>query len=240
LLFSAGVLLLLGMTGTKGVLAALGVAGVVCCAAATAGDTSQDLKTGYLVGATPWKQQLGELIGVLTSAAFVCLVVANLDEAYRFGSDALPAPQATLMRLVIDGVLEQSLPIGLVGIGAGLAILAEFFRVPSLPFAVGLYLPVSTMVPVFLGGMLRYVLEARASVPESVESRRTAGMLFGSGMVGGEGLVGVAVAGWAVANGAAPVGIGPEWAGDFAPYAATLAFALLFAINARVAVARAG
>jgi len=194
LLGTASIFLLLGWTDLQGMAAALTVGCVVAIAASIAGDTSQDLKTGFLLGATPWKQQTGELIGVLTSAVFVCLTLILLNDAYGFGSQELAAPQATLMKVVIEGVLQNKLPWILVGIGAGIALLCEIVRIPSLPFAVGVYLPVSTMVPVFLGGMLRWVL-CRNEPDDAEDSKREKGVLLGSGLVGGEGLMGVGVAG---------------------------------------------
>lgn len=213
LLGTAGIFLLMGWTDLQGKAAALTVGCVVAIAASIAGDTSQDLKTGYLLGATPRYQQLGELVGVLTSATFVCLSVLLLAETFGFGSQELPAPQATLMKLVIDGVLEQNLPWGLVAIGAGIAIIAELFRIPSLPFAVGVYLPVSTMTPIFLGGMLKLWLEKQARDEDEAVERRDRGVLLGSGFVGGEGLLGVAIAGVAFWQGARPAGIGTGWLG---------------------------
>lgn len=195
LLGTSSVLLLMGWTDTAGKTAALTVGCVVAIAASIAGDTSQDLKTGFLLGATPRRQQIGELLGVLTSATFVCLTVLLLDRAYGFGSPELPAPQATLMKLVIEGVLEAKLPWVLVGIGVGIAIAAELARLPSLPLAVGVYLPVSTMATVFAGGLLRWVMERRAATDEERLRRREQGVLFGSGLVGGEGVLGVLVAG---------------------------------------------
>jgi len=213
LLGTSGVFLVLGWTDIYGKAAALTVGCVVAIAASIAGDTSQDLKTGYLLGATPRLQQTGELVGVLTSATFVCLSVLLLAETFGFGSEELPAPQATLMKLVIDGVLEQNLPWGLVAIGAGIAIVAELLRVPSLPFAVGVYLPVSTMTPIFLGGMLKLWLERSAANEEQAGQRRDSGVLLGSGFVGGEGLLGVAIAGVAFFQGARPAGFGTGWMG---------------------------
>jgi putative OPT family oligopeptide transporter len=213
LLGTAGVFLVMGWTDLNGKAAALTVGCVVAIAASIAGDTSQDLKTGYLLGATPRYQQMGELIGVLTSATFVCLSVLLLAETFGFGSEELPAPQATLMKLVIDGVLDQNLPWGLIGIGAGIAITAELFKVPSLPFAVGVYLPVSTMTPIFLGGMLKLWLERSSRDEEQAVERRDKGVLLGSGFVGGEGLLGVAIAGAAFILGSRPEGIGLEWLG---------------------------
>lgn len=227
LMLTATIFLMLGWTGDLGKVAALTVGCVVAIAASIAGDTSQDLKTGYLLGATPRYQQIGEVLGVLTSATFVCLTVIALDRAFELGSQDLAAPQATLMRLVIDGVLEQSLPWVMVGIGVALALVAEMFRIPSLPFAVGVYLPVSTMVPVFLGGLLRWWVARTAPDADAKEARVQRGMLFGSGLVGGEGILGVGIAFAAVATGTAPAGIGPEWAGPFAPWLAVGVLALL-------------
>jgi len=195
LLGTSTVFLMMGWTDSAGKAAALTVGCVVAIAASIAGDTSQDLKTGFLLGATPRRQQIGELLGVLTSAVFVCLTVLLLDRAYGFGSPELPAPQATLMKLVIEGVLEAKLPWILVGIGAGIALATELCRLPSLPLAVGVYLPVSTMATVFAGGLLRWVMERRAASQEERLRRREQGVLFGSGLVGGEGVLGVMVAG---------------------------------------------
>lgn len=227
LMLTATIFLLLGWTGDLGKVAALTVGCVVAIAASIAGDTSQDLKTGYLLGATPRRQQIGELLGVLTSATFVCLTVIYLDRGIGLGTEQLAAPQATLMKLVIDGVLEQSLPWALVGIGVGLAIVAELFRIPSLPFAVGVYLPVATMVPLFFGGLLRWWAEKSAGTTAEGEGRVERGVLFGSGLVGGEGILGVGIAITAAVANRAPEGIGPEWAGAAAPFLGAAALALL-------------
>lgn len=226
LLATSGIFLIMGWTGDAGKAGALTVGCVVAIAASIAGDTSQDLKTGFLLGATPRRQQTGELIGVLTSGVFVCLAVILLDRAYGFGTTELPAPQATLMSLVIEGVLQSSLPWGLVGIGVGIALITEAFKIPSLPFAVGVYLPVSTMVPLFFGGLLRWRAEGSAPSAAAASSRRERGILFGSGLVGGEGLLGVGIAAWAAyvgSKGQTPTGLGFEWAGAFAPWLATAA-----------------
>ncbi len=220
LLGTSSVFLVMGWTDSIGKAAALTVGCVVAIAASIAGDTSQDLKTGFLLGATPRRQQLGELLGVLTSATFVCLTVLLLDKAYGFGSPELPAPQATLMKLVIEGVLDAKLPWALVAIGAGIAVAAELVRLPSLPLAVGVYLPVSTMATVFTGGLLRWLVERRAQTEEETLLRREQGVLFGSGLVGGEGVLGVVVAGvvfWQSVKAApgeavrVPLQIGYEW-----------------------------
>lgn len=238
LIGTSSIFLFLGWTDDAGKMAALTVGAVVAIAASIAGDTSQDLKTGFLLGATPRRQQVGELVGVLTSAAFVCATVILLGKTYGFGTAALPAPQATLMKVVIDGVLQQSLPWAMVGIGVAIALVAEACRIPSLPFAVGVYLPVTTMVPVFLGGLLRKILERGAATPGEAEGRRERGILFGSGLVGGEGLMGVVIAGfagWSAARGDVPWKLGPEWAGAAAPWLATAVFAALIAVFWRLA-----
>ena len=230
LLATSSVFLLLGWTDDGGKVAALTVGAVVAVAASIAGDTSQDLKTGFLLGATPRRQQLGELVGVLTSAAFVALTVLLLARAYGFGGEELPAPQAMLMRLVIDGVLAQSLPWTLVALGAGIAIVVELLRIPSLPFAVGVYLPLSTMMPVFLGGLLRLVLHRRAATDEERLARHDRGILLGSGLVGGEGLIGVVIAGaagWAVSREQTPWSLGFAWAGAAADWLALALFVAL-------------
>jgi len=241
LLATSSLFFFLGWTGDAGKIAALTIGTVVAIAASIAGDTSQDLKTGFLVGATPNRQQSGELVGVLTSAVFVCLTVILLGQAYGFGTEELAAPQATLMKLVIDGVLQQSLPWAMVVIGVGLALVAEAFRIPSLPFAVGVYLPVSTMVPVFFGGALRWSLERRASSKAEAETRRERGVLLGSGLVGGEGLMGVIIAGfagWAAAGGRDPWRLGSEWAGHYGDWLAGAIFVGLILYFAHLCVRR--
>jgi putative OPT family oligopeptide transporter len=214
LLGTASIFLLFGWTDSLGKAAALTVGCVVAIAASISGDTSQDLKTGYLLGATPRRQQTAELIGVITSAVFVCLTVLALGKGFGFGSTELPAPQATLMKLVIDGVLDQNLPWTLVASGAGIAIVCELLRIPSLPFAVGVYLPVSTMTPIFVGGLIRLWMERNARDDTEAADRRERGVLLGSGFVGGEGLLGVGIALVAVAKSARPEGIGTEWLGS--------------------------
>ncbi|MEJ2678748.1 MAG: oligopeptide transporter, OPT family, partial [Gemmatimonadota bacterium] len=242
LLGTSSVFLLLGWTDNAGKMAALTVGTVVAIAASIAGVTSQDLKTGFLLGATPRRQQTGELVGVLTSAFFVVLTVLVLARGYGFGTEELPAPQATLMKLVIDGVLQQSLPWAFVGIGVGIALLAELARIPSLPFAVGVYLPVSTMVPVFLGGALRWFMDRGAKDEEDRLARRDRGILFGSGLVGGEGLIGVVIAGaayLAVSRNRQPWSIGTEWAGPLAEWVSLLVFVALIVYFHRLARGRA-
>ncbi|MDH3478273.1 MAG: oligopeptide transporter, OPT family [Gemmatimonadota bacterium] len=206
LLGTSFVFLLFGWTDMAGKATALMVGTSVCIAASIAGDTSQDLKTGFVLGATPRLQQIGELIGVVTSAGAVCVVVMMLHQNVPggLGGAELPAPQAVLMKLVIDGVLDQSLPWAMIFIGVGIGLVASLFRIPVLAFAVGVYLPLSTMAAVFLGGLLRFIL-TRRQTPEEAERRREEGVLFGSGLVGGGGLTGVLLAVWVGARGGRPI-----------------------------------
>ncbi len=200
LLFTAGVFYALGWTSNIHKIAALTIGTVVCVAASISGDISQDLKTGFLLGATPWKQQIAEIIGATCSAVVICYVVKILGTdpatgASIFGSEAVPAPQATLMKTMIDGVLSGNLPWELVLTGAAIAGAAAIMGLPALPFAVGLYLPLSTMVPVFAGGVIRYFVQERFTGDEEVKDRRREqGVLFGSGLIAGEGVMGVLIA----------------------------------------------
>jgi putative OPT family oligopeptide transporter len=235
LLGTSLVFLSLGWTDDVGKVAALSIGAVVAIAASIAGDTSQDLKTGFLLGATPRRQQTGELIGVLTAGFFVCASLLALEGAYGFGGEELPAPQANMMMLVIDGVLQQEIPWGFVLVGVGLAILAEIARIPSLPLAVGIYLPITTMMPIFIGGVIRKVLEDRQRDPESKHNVREQGVLYASGLVGGVGIMGVAIAFWAGIVGKIPEGFGYEWAGQFDQLLALGIFALLAVLLARAA-----
>ena len=191
-----------GSVGAK--VAVLAVGAVVCISAAIAGDTSQDLKTGFLLGATPKRMQIGEMIGVLASASVMGGVLVVLNESYGIGTvDGLPAPQATLMSLVIDGVLNASLPWGFVIVGILIAAVVEFvFKLPSLAFAVGVYLPVSLMTPIFVGGLMRLALQRRyehagdtADGVSVLADRREQGVLYASGLIAGAAFVGVLIGG---------------------------------------------
>lgn len=182
----------LGWNDVSARAAVLTVGTVVCVAASIAGDTSQDLKTGHLLGATPAWQQLGQLVGVATACWAIAATVLLLNDAYGFGTANLPAPQATLMRTVIDGVLSGALPWGLVGTGAGLSLGVMLAGVPGLSFAVGVYLPLATLAPIFVGGCVRRLADARRG-GEAAES--DPGILGASGWIAGEGLAGIAIAG---------------------------------------------
>lgn len=174
--------------------AVLTIGSLVCIAAAIAGDTSQDLKTGFLVGATPKKQQISEVIGVVAAALAMSTVLALFQD--QIVSGEFKAPQANLIMLVIDGVLGDNLPWGLVIAGMGMAFCVEIMGLPTLAFAVGLYLPVHLAVPIMCGGLLRLLVE-KASKEDQREHRREVGVLYGSGLIAGAALVGVLMAGLA-------------------------------------------
>lgn len=186
---------ILGWTDISGKVTALVIGTIVCIAASIAGDISQDLKAGFIIGATPRKQQIGEILGAIGSAFFVCLAVFYLGKAYGFGGEEMPAPQATLMKTVLDGVLDGGLRWDLVAVGAVFAVIVIFFKVPPLPFAVGMYLPLYTMTPVFVGGMIRHFIEKKYGQDKNkTEKGRDQGILLGSGLIAGEGLMGVVIA----------------------------------------------
>lgn len=187
-----------GWTDITGKVTIIVIGTMVGVAASIAGDTSQDIKTGFLLGATPRKQQIGEIIGVLTCAFFVTASVFLLASQYEIGGSELAAPQANMMKLVVDGIIDQSIPWALVLVGVAITLVATSFRLPPLAFAVGVYLPLATMTPIFIGGLIRRIVEKRsAHDSELLHRRREGGILFGSGLVGGEGLMGVAIAGYA-------------------------------------------
>ncbi|HEX7049769.1 MAG TPA: oligopeptide transporter, OPT family [Longimicrobiales bacterium] len=243
LLLTALLFVVLGQGDEPGArVAVLAVGAVVCIAAAIAGDTSQDLKAGFLLGATPWKQQVAEIVGVVTSAAVMGATLLLLDRSYGIGTEGgLPAPQATLMSLVIDGVLAHNLPWSFVFIGMGLAAVVEFvFRLPSLAFAVGLYLPISLTTPIMVGGALRAVVERKAGADEA-DTQREAGILFSSGLVGGAALlgviIGIAIYFFGPTDPSVPAAwvIGHDWMGGLGTLFGTLAFAGLAFILYRVA-----
>jgi len=179
----------LGWTGDTYSPVAICVGAVVCIAAANAGNTSQDLKTGYILGATPLYQQLGLIIGVLVSASVIGLTTLYLHRVFTIGSQAIAAPQATLMATIIKGLLSQNLPWGLVLVGMSLSIVLELCGVHSLSFAVGAYLPVSTTAPIYAGGLVRWWVERKSGVKE--EGDLGAGTLFSSGLIAGGSICGI-------------------------------------------------
>ncbi len=195
LLFSTIILKATGASGAAGMKAAIAIGTVICIIAAIAGDTSQDLKTGYLVGATPVKQQYGEMIGVVVAAIAIGGVLYLLDAAWGFGSEQLGAPQATLMKMIVEGVMGGKLPWGLVVTGAILACVVEILGIPVLPFAIGVYLTTQLSACIMIGGLVRLYFDRRKAASEE-EKNKTAnrGVLYCSGMIAGEGLVGILLA----------------------------------------------
>lgn len=199
LLAAASLLKAAGVTGGRGMVAAITVGSLICIVAAIAGDTSQDLKTGFLVGATPWKQQVGELIGCAVSALTVGGVLYLLDRAWGYGGAELPAAQASLMKLVVEGVMGGGLPWALVFVGVFIALAAETLGVPVMPFAIGLYLPIHLSTPIMAGGLLRLYLEKRKFKSEKARDAAVrSGVLYTSGLIAGEGLMGILLAALAV------------------------------------------
>ena len=188
-----------GKTGIDGMTAAIAIGSVICIIAAIAGDTSQDLKTGYLLGATPKKQQIGELIGVLASGLAIGGVLYLLNAAWGYGGAEVPAPQATLMKMIVEGIMGGNLPWNLVFVGVFLALGLEILRIPVMPFAIGLYLPIYLNATIMIGGVVRMVMDARKNVDEKTkEQQSTDGTLYCAGMIAGEGLVGILLAIFAV------------------------------------------
>ncbi|HET7505729.1 MAG TPA: oligopeptide transporter, OPT family [Kofleriaceae bacterium] len=209
ILVSALLLLGLGLGGKTGPVAAILIGGVVCCAAAIGGDNLQDLKCGQLVGSTPWKQQVMQILGVIVAAFAMSPVLNLLNDAYKIGSNGLPAPQANLMGTVAFGVFEGGLPWAIIGIGAGIAAVVividtmltrsgSKIRVPVMAFAVGVYLPFDLNVPIFLGGVIAHLvsraLERRRPTPEQRGAVERNGLLAAAGFITGEALLGIGLA----------------------------------------------
>ncbi len=201
LLIASAILKATGAVGLEGMIAAISIGSVICIIAAIAGDTSQDLKTGYLVGSTPYKQQIGEIIGVAVAAISVGGVLYLLNAAWEYGSAELPAPQAMLMKMVVEGVMGGHLPWALVFAGVAIAIVVEILGIPVLPFAVGLYLPIHLSTPMMVGGLIRLFFEKKKNMSEDEKKASIdQGVLYSSGLIAGEGLVGILLAVFAVFN----------------------------------------
>jgi len=187
-----------GFVGEAGMIGAISVGSVICIIAAMAGDMSQDLKTGFLVGATPKKQQMGEMIGAVVSALVIGYILLLLNKAWGFGTPELPAPQATMMKMVVEGVMGGQLPWPLVFIGVGIGIVVELLGIQILPFAVGLYLPIHLSTPIMLGGIIRGLLEKRHKEDKELDNKVESGILFSSGLIAGEGVIGILLAVFAI------------------------------------------
>ena len=198
LLIATLILKLTGSAGFTGMSSAIAIGSIICIVSAIAGDTSQDLKTGYLLGATPKKQQIGEVIGVIAAALAIGGTLYLLDSAWGFGTNELPAPQAGLMKLIVEGVMQGNLPWGLVFIGVFIAVVGEIIGIPVLPFAIGIYLPVHLNACIMVGGLVRLVMDKLRRKDEEKKAIINDGILFCSGMIAGEGLVGILLALFAV------------------------------------------
>ena len=194
LLIATLILKFTGATGAAGMSAAIAIGSVICIVAAISGDTSQDLKTGYLLGSTPKKQQIGEIIGVVASALAIGATLYLLDSAWGFGSEELAAPQATLMKMIVEGVMSAELPWNMVFIGAFIAVIIEIIGIPVLPFAIGIYLPVQLNACIMVGGLVRLVFDKMKKDEEKKKEITNDGILFCSGMIAGEGLIGIVLA----------------------------------------------
>ena len=198
LLIATLILKLTGATGVEGMCSAIAIGSIICIVSAIAGDTSQDLKTGYLLGATPKKQQIGEVVGVIAAAFAIGGTLYLLDSAWGFGSEQLGAPQATLMKMIIEGVMEGNLPWALVFIGVFIAVVIEIIGIPVLPFAIGVYLSVQLNACIMVGGLIRLVFDKMKRAEDEKKAIVNDGILFCSGMIAGEGLVGILLALFAV------------------------------------------
>ena len=194
LLISTFVLKATGNTGMAGMTGAIAIGSIICVIAAIAGDTSQDLKTGFIVGATPAKQQVGELIGVVASGFVIAGVMSLLNKAWGFGSAEIPAPQATLMKMIVEGIMDAKLPWVLVFMGVFLALALEVLRVPVMPFAIGLYLPIYLSCGIMVGGVVRLFLDKKKEAEAKKKEMISNGTLYCAGMIAGEGLVGILMA----------------------------------------------
>ena len=194
LLISTFVLKATGNTGMAGMTGAIAIGSIICVIAAIAGDTSQDLKTGFIVGATPAKQQVGELIGVVASGFAIAGVMSLLNKAWGFGSAEIPAPQATLMKMIVEGIMDAKLPWVLVFMGVFLALALEVLRVPVMPFAIGLYLPIYLSCGIMVGGVVRLFLDMKKEAEAKKKEMISNGTLYCAGMIAGEGLVGILMA----------------------------------------------
>ncbi|MDD6918910.1 MAG: oligopeptide transporter, OPT family [Peptoniphilaceae bacterium] len=194
LLIATLLLRLTGFVGHDGMIAAISIGTIICVIAAIAGDCSQDLKTGYIVGASPRYQQIGELIGVLASSLAIGGVLWILNKSIGFGTKDLPAPQAMLMKMIVEGVMNNDLPWNLVFVGSFIAIMVELLGVTVLPFAIGLYLPINTSLGIMFGGLVRIAVDKIKASKEEKKDAETRGTLYSAGLIAGEGIMGIILA----------------------------------------------
>ncbi len=232
LIITSFILKATGTVGTSGMVAAISIGTVICIIAAMAGDTSQDLKTGYIVGATPMKQQIGELLGAVVAALTIGGVLYLLSNAWGgFGSAQLPAPQASLMKMVVEGVMGGTLPWSLIVIGAFIAIVVEILGIPVLAFAIGLYLPIHLSTPIMVGGAIKWLVEKRKYSSDAERKEASdRGVLYSAGLIAGEGIIGILLAVFAVAKLDGKIDLSGIYGDNFVKYGnwvGLVAFALL-------------
>ena len=232
LIITSFILKATGTVGTSGMVAAISIGTVICIVAAIAGDTSQDLKTGYIVGATPMKQQIGELLGAVVAALTIGGVLYLLSNAWGgFGSAQLPAPQASLMKMVVEGVMGGTLPWSLIVIGAFIAIVVEILGIPVLAFAIGLYLPIHLSTPIMVGGAIKWLVEKRKYSSDAERKEASdRGVLYSAGLIAGEGIIGILLAVFAVAKLDGKIDLSGIYGDNFVKYGnwvGLVAFALL-------------
>ena len=198
LLIATLILKATGLVGHDGMIAAISIGTIICVIAAIAGDCSQDLKTGYIVGASPKYQQIGEIIGVLTSSLVIGGILWLLNTSIGFGTKDLPAPQAVLMKMIVEGVMSGNLPWDLVFVGAAIAIMVELLGISVLPFAIGLYLPLNTTLGIMFGGVVRLIVDKIKADDKSKKDAETNGTLYSAGLIAGEGIMGIILAVFAI------------------------------------------
>ncbi|HPZ10121.1 MAG TPA: OPT/YSL family transporter, partial [Candidatus Eremiobacteraeota bacterium] len=215
LLATTVILKFAGFQGQTGNVASLTVGAIVCIAIAIAGDTSQDLKTGFIVGATPSRVQIAQMLGVFASCLFIGYTILKLDEIYHLGSKDMPAPQASLMAIVIQGVMEANLPWILVFVGMFISLVVELLGASALTFSIGLYLPLSLSTPVMIGGIVSWIVKKMTKDQELLKTRLDKGLLIGSGLIAGDALMGVFIAILAGFGYIEFINIGSTWAGGF-------------------------
>jgi len=246
LLATCTILIYFGVEGTAGMVTAMSVGSIVCIAVCMSGDIAQDLKTGYLLGATPWKQQLTEFIGLIFPALAMGFTLYYLNEVFGFVEGAtsrepLLAPQANVMAVVVQGIMNANLPWLPIIVGGMIAVAVELLGISSLPFAIGLYLPLSLSTPIMTGGIVAFAVKKYFKNKEQFNRQNLRGILFASGLVAGDGVIGVMVA--------FMIGLWPAYAvyydahqdmlgslsGSFGPWMSLIAIALLTAILAHLA-----
>lgn len=235
LLIATTIFKVTGNTGMSGMTGAIAIGSVICIIASMACDTSQDLKTGYLLGATPIKQQIGEMLGTIAAAFAIGGVLYLLNNAWGYGSPEVPAPQATLMKMLVEGIMGGELPWNLVFIGVFLGICMEILRIPVMPFAIGLYLPIYLNAAIMAGGVVRGLMDRRRKTDEKTKKEQsTRGTLYCAGMIAGEGVAGIVIAVLAVFG----ISLNISDKISLGPVAGIVAFGVMIALLIKFAVGK--